>query len=195
MGLWEEAYVILTSDHGEALCEHGHWGHGFSLHNPELQVPLILRWPGTLPAGKRVRHLVRLIDLMPTVLEQLRLPWSAGMQGASLVAVMEDRPPSGPAVAYAEGVKVGPEQRALYMDDWKLLTVVTTGRQSLYNVAEDPLEQRDLSAEQPARLQALGEMLREQAEINAELATGRGVEQVPLEDEEYQRLKSLGYVD
>ena len=62
--LWEDDYVIVLGDHGEALCEHVRWGHGWSQHQTDLHVPLIMRWPKVLPVGKRVRRLVSLIDVM-----------------------------------------------------------------------------------------------------------------------------------
>ena len=73
MGLWNDAYVILTADHGEALGEHAIWSHGMSAHHNQLHVPLILRWPDQIPAGQRIATTVRLFDLMPTLITQLGL--------------------------------------------------------------------------------------------------------------------------
>ncbi len=193
--LWEDAYVIVAADHGEALCEHGHWGHGFSVHDPELRVPLILRWPRVLPAGRRIASLVGLTDVMPTLLHQLRLPPPADLQGRSLVALIAKGSPSGPSVAFAEGLKVGPERRALYRGRWKLIAPAAGGPQRLYDLAADALEQRDVSAEHPAEVEALTALLRRQVERNEALAAGRVPERAPVSNEQLQRLKSLGYVD
>ena len=65
----DDTLIVLTSDHGEAFYEHKRIGHKFSLHEEELRVPLLLRWPGRVPAGRRVDTLASLVDLVPTVLE------------------------------------------------------------------------------------------------------------------------------
>ena len=194
MGLWDQAYVIVTADHGEALCEHGLWEHGWSVHHTDLQVPLILRWPGVLPAGKRVRHTLRLIDLMPTILDQLRLPSPVGVQGFSLSPYIAGRPPSRPVIAFAEAVKLGPEQKAVYIGNWKLMVTPSTGRRQLYNIADDPLEQNDLSAQAQGRLEQLTRILTEQVSLNARIAEGFVPDAAELTPEQRERLKSLGYI-
>ncbi len=194
LGLWDDAYVIITADHGEALCEHGFWDHGYSAHHPELHVPLILRWPKVLPAGRRVPQIVRLIDLMPTFEQQLGLPAAAGAQGVSLVPWIAGRPAAEPSYAFAEGVAKGPEQKALYVGDWKLILTVHARQRELYNVAEDPLEQKDVSADHPRAVDELFQTLRRQANLNKQLAANVQVEQTPLTEEQRKRLRSFGYI-
>ena len=193
MGLWDQAYVIITADHGEALCEHHLWDHGHSAHHTDLHVPLILYQPGVLPAGKRVRDTVRLIDVMPTILEQLHLPVPPGMQGVSLCAHLTGQPLK-PVPALAEAVKSEPEQRALYLGDWKLMTFEDETCR-LYDLATDPLEQRDLAEQNAQRVRVLLEMLDEQVELNARLAEGVELEHTPLTPEQLERLRSLGYTN
>ncbi|MCK4340735.1 MAG: sulfatase [Phycisphaerae bacterium] len=195
MGLWEDAYVILTADHGEALCEHGIWEHGFSVHHNQLHVPLILRWAGVLPAGKRVRTPARLIDFMPTLLDQFRLPPVAGVQGRSLVPYLQEQPPTEVPIAFAECVKLGTEQKALYLGDLKLLYVASDPpRRSLFNIAVDPSEQNDLAGSSGFPLSRMLELLRRRLDDNAALAP-QSVTHVTLSDEERRRLESLGYLD
>ena len=194
MGLWDRAYVIVTSDHGEALCEHGLWEHGWSVHHTDLQVPLILRWPGVLPGGKRVRHILRLIDLMPTILDQLRLAKPDGVQGFSLSPYIAGRPPSRPVIAFAEAVKLGAEQKAVYVGNWKLMVTPSTRRRQLYNIADDPLEQNDLAAQAQGRLEQLTRILTEQVSLNARIAEGFEPNAADLTPEQRERLKSLGYI-
>ena len=198
LGLWDDVYLIVTADHGEALCEHGWWEHGWSVHHTDLHVPLILRWPGELRAGRRVRQTIRLIDLMPTLLEQLRLPAVAGLQGRSLSPYLAGRPPSAPAVAFAEGVKLGAEQKAVYLGNWKLIARYPKGAarpaRKLFDLAADPLELRDMSARDRSRADALAGLLDAQVRENAKLAAGVEVRHVPLTPEQLERLRSLGYV-
>jgi len=86
--LAEKTLVVLISDHGEHFGEHGLWGHANSLYDKLLHVPLILRAPG-VPAGRRVRDVVGLIDVLPTVLDILGLPAYAPAQGLSLVPLWQ----------------------------------------------------------------------------------------------------------
>ncbi len=199
LGLWNDAYVIVTSDHGEALREHGFSDHGFSVHHTDLHVPLILRWPGVLPAGRRIAHPVRLIDLMPTLLDQLRLPQLDGMQGRSLTPDLAGRPPSAPVPAFAEGVKMGPEQKAVHLGDWKLMITEPHGdrkaTRQLYNLTIDHLEQTELSAQHAAKTESLTGLLARQVQENARLAADVEVKRVPLSPAELERLRSLGYID
>ncbi|UCG16865.1 MAG: sulfatase [Phycisphaerales bacterium] len=195
MKLWETAYVIVTADHGEALFEHGHWDHGLSTHHPELHVPLIVRWPTALPADTRVADTVRLIDLFPTLVEQLRLPKVSRAQGRSLLPLLADQAPAAPLPAFAEAVKKGPEQYALYRGDWKLILHADSGSARLYNIADDPLEQRDLAANAPAQLKSLTALVQERLGRNRRLAAGEPVEEIPLTPDRLDRLRSLGYVE
>ncbi len=72
-GLLDNAIVILTSDHGEELFEHGGWSHGQNLYDEALRVPLLIRQPRARDGGTRVTTLVELVDLMPTLLSLVGL--------------------------------------------------------------------------------------------------------------------------
>ena len=82
----DRTLVIVAADHGESLGEHGVWfNHGDDLFEATTRVPLALRLPGVLPAGKVVTELVELGDVAPTVYDLLDLPEPAGVEGRSLV--------------------------------------------------------------------------------------------------------------
>lgn len=83
-GLDENTLVVLTADHGQHFGEHGTFGHGLTLWEPVLHVPLLLRGPD-VPAGARVGDPVGLIDVLPTVLELLGVSSPRDIQGRSLV--------------------------------------------------------------------------------------------------------------
>ncbi|MEM1177372.1 MAG: sulfatase [Acidobacteriota bacterium] len=92
--------VILTSDHGEALGEYGRIGHN-RLDDANLMVPLIIADPAGRGAGMRVERQVRLLDLVPTVLELLGQPAADGLDGRSLVPLMEGESAEIPPVAWS----------------------------------------------------------------------------------------------
>jgi arylsulfatase len=83
-GQEENTLVLFNADHGEMLGDHGIYFQGCYFYPEMIQVPLLLRLPGQIPAGFHTRYLVELVDLAPTVLAALGLPAYAGMQGRSL---------------------------------------------------------------------------------------------------------------
>ena len=85
LGLAEETLVVFTSDHGEMLGDHRLMLKGPMLYEPAVRVPLILRWPGRLPAGERRDEIVEWIDLCPTFLDVAGVPPLPGNQGLSLL--------------------------------------------------------------------------------------------------------------
>jgi arylsulfatase A-like enzyme len=69
LGQWENTLIVITSDHGETLYDHGIFFDHHSMYEPTLLVPMIYHWPGHVPAGKRVRGMVQLMDIVPSIFE------------------------------------------------------------------------------------------------------------------------------
>ena len=92
MRLYDQTMIVFISDHGEEFFEHGAWLHGQSLYEESLRVPLIIKFPGSKYRGKRIHNLVRLIDVMPTILEEFGID-SKGMnlEGESLIPVIRGK--------------------------------------------------------------------------------------------------------
>jgi arylsulfatase A-like enzyme len=80
--------VIFMSDHGEMLGDHGIYLKGPYFYEPAIHVPLILSWPGRLPAGRRISSFIELTDLAPTLLDAANLPQFPAMQGHSLWSML-----------------------------------------------------------------------------------------------------------
>jgi arylsulfatase A-like enzyme len=72
-GVWNKAIFILLSDHGEEIFDHGNWGHGQSIYEELIRVPLLIHFPENEMAGKRINSSVSLVDIMPTVLDYVGL--------------------------------------------------------------------------------------------------------------------------
>ncbi len=85
LGLYEDALIVLVSDHGEGLGDHVEQGHGILLYREAIQVPLLLKLPGNVRGGDSVARPVQLVDFVPTVLEVLDLPRVDGLTGGSLL--------------------------------------------------------------------------------------------------------------
>jgi arylsulfatase A-like enzyme len=88
-GLAEGAFVAVCGDHGENLGEHGELYHAFSVYDPVLHVPLVVRWPGRFEGGRVVEEQVRLQDLYPTILEAAGVPVPAPC-GKDAVSLAEE---------------------------------------------------------------------------------------------------------
>ncbi|MFH2002420.1 MAG: sulfatase [Planctomycetota bacterium] len=91
LGLSQKTLVVLTADHGDEFFEHGSLGHRLTLFEEVVQVPLIMRFPGRLPAGLRVPGLVSTIDILPTLMELLDLPLMKGTMARSFLPLIEGR--------------------------------------------------------------------------------------------------------
>ena len=103
IGRLSSTIVAVIGDHGESLGEHGEDTHAVFVYESTLRVPMILAWPGHLPAAARVSALVRAIDLAPTLLDLAGLPPLGGAQGRTLGPLVDRRAGAvSPASAYAE---------------------------------------------------------------------------------------------
>ena len=100
-GLYENTMIVLTGDHGESLGEHGEKYHGFFIYNATLHVPFIIHLPGAA-SPRVVPGLVNLADLMPTVLQELKIDVPAQVQGQNLLPLMRTKEPGEDRTLYAE---------------------------------------------------------------------------------------------
>jgi arylsulfatase A-like enzyme len=90
-GLYEEALIILAADHGEELHDHGYGGHGHTLYQELVHVPLLIKFPGNAYAGQRIERAVSLIDVVPTVLGFLDVAPARELDGVDLMPVVRNR--------------------------------------------------------------------------------------------------------
>jgi arylsulfatase A-like enzyme len=153
LGLSEDTIVIFTSDHGEMLGDHQLLLKGPMLYDCAVRVPLILRWPGQLPAGERRPELVQWIDLTSTFLDVAGVDPMPTAQGTSLMPLARgDADAEGRGWALCEYLNSGhPYDPPLYMTmlrtrDHKLIVQhgpPATARDrtgELYNLTDDPAE-------------------------------------------------------
>jgi arylsulfatase A-like enzyme len=216
MDLAERTIVAFTADHGHALGEHRYYfHHGGFLYDPSIRIPLVLRWPGRIPAGFDVGDQVRSIDLAPTLLQLAGLPPLVDGDGRSLHRFWGEGA-DGPRPALLESdVKMFAENdrrdfpgiagklRGLRDGRWKLILNPTREGAvfELYDVVADPTESVDLvdDPEHAAILSALrSELLKKlPAEELARIEALGGAIETPSEEqiseEELEMLRSLGY--
>ena len=197
-GLYDEATLVVTSDHGEGLGQHGWLRHG-RIYQEQLRVPLIMRFPSRLGLnGRRHDGVASLIDVLPTLVGRLDLPIAderrRRLEGIDLL----DRAERSRRLVFAERVS---RSRAPWEDGDKF--ALTDGRWKYFHLSEGPDQLFDLAAdphelenvidrhpEVTARMRArIEELLAELAHSAVDLA-GDG-----LSDERRRELESLGYVE
>lgn len=87
-GLYESALIVFAADHGEEFQDHGHGGHGHTLFQELVRVPLLVKLPANAHAGRRIETSVSLIDVVPTVLSLLGVERSDGLDGVDLLPLV-----------------------------------------------------------------------------------------------------------
>ncbi len=123
LGRWDDALVIVTSDHGESFYDQRLWvGHGVNLTDDEIKVPLLVKFPGNEGANTRIATLVDTVDLAPTLLDAAAVAPSPVMQGSSLRALVRGGKRSR---SYAFGHTVNGERYFLVRGDLKYITGTT----------------------------------------------------------------------
>jgi len=202
VGLFDDALIVLTADHGEELFDHGGFAHRYTLHREILHVPLFVKLPGQ-HAAQTIAAPVGLTDLHATLLDWLDLE-AADLDGASLAPLLAPGAAAAPVpealrdrafVAVATNRKrcVG---RAIRQGDHALIELersYDSDRPStaLYDLARDPQEMHDVGDAQPALRAALARSLELHARA-AERAALPAVD-VPLSARERAALEALGY--
>jgi arylsulfatase A-like enzyme len=161
-GRYENALVIITSDHGEFLGEHAQLGHsGQMLYEPVLHVPLVLKFPGAARPRGVSSTPVQLVDLLPTVLAAAGAALPPGVQGEVLPHVSHPSVAEediNPHLASRNAALYDRSIRVLYDGSYKLITT-SRGERMLFDLARDPEEKTDLAAREPERAAALAEKL------------------------------------
>jgi arylsulfatase A-like enzyme len=151
-GLGDNTLIVLLGDHGEEFFEHEGFAHGHTLFDEVIKVPLIFSLPGSVPPRMRIARPVRLLDVMPTILDFLDIAPDIPFEGVSLRPLFagagDTRRPRtsllGPDAAFSEAMLRGPEQKSITMHPWKLIYDTSSRRLALFNLDRDPGEQSDL---------------------------------------------------
>ena len=190
----ENTLVVITSDHGEGLGDHGEDVHGYFVYEATLRVPLIVRGPG-VKAGTRIAGVARTIDLYPTIVEMFGLPDLHKPSGKSLTAVLHaagsgrvhDEP------SFAESLVPllhygWSDLRSVRDGRWKY---ILAPRPELYDLDRDPNEQHNLAGTEESRARAMNAAIKERLQTEQKaVRTGPGSVPPDL----LERLGALGYV-
>ena len=192
-GLWDRTIIVAMGDHGESLNEHREGTHGLFIYDATLRVPLLVRTPFAGLKPRRVSSVVRAEDVMPTLLDLLKVPAPAAVQGRSLVPLMAGR---------AEDLNLDAYSESLYPRfhyGWSELKTLRAGRYKyidaprpeLYDMEQDPGETANIYDQRRALADRLAGELRRVEAASGGQATSRPA---PIDAETRERLAALGYI-
>jgi arylsulfatase A-like enzyme len=141
----DDTMVVLTADHGEEFWDHGRIGHGQSLRQELIHVPMFIYYPPLFPAGKVVDEGVEIIDLLPTIADALGAKVPADVQGESLIPLAQGVGAGYPRPAIGSQYELA---HAMRLGRWKLW-VGGSGDTRFTDAVADLAEDKDLSAARP----------------------------------------------
>ena len=171
-GVWNDALIVFTADHGEALGEHGVWDHGYTQFQTDIHVPLVLRWKDHLPAGERVPETASQLGLGATILELIGHDPAMDIQGTSLLGHI-----TGAAdidtTAVASADKTTGKQFAVVRDNYKLMAIPRPPQRQLdgsmgqpqvatllFDLDADPGETTDIASTLAAKVRELADVIK-----------------------------------
>jgi choline-sulfatase len=189
-GDYDNATIVLLSDHGEGLGDHGEDEHGLFLYRSTIHTPLVIKRPDRQGAGRRVAAPVQHIDLVPTILDLIGVAADPTLTGRSLVRALDGATDLPPATIYAEAMSPRyhfgwSELYALSDDRYRL---IRAPRDELFDLAVDPDETRSIVGE---RAQVHAAM---RSALDALIAGTSVSAPSAVSAADRQRLAALGYV-
>ena len=192
----ENTIIIVVADHGEEFLDHGRWGHWESnLYDEILRVPLIVHLPAG-PHAQVVRQQVRLLDLMPTILDLCGCPASDGALGTSMASLLV------PGKAQYDGAETISEMRR---DPWHRIAVRTESfkyiwdskrpdQPDLYDLRKDPHEKQNVREQFPQEVRRFQALVDEHRRQVAATEPASAAPKLEMNEEVAQRLRDLGYL-
>jgi len=210
MGLYDKTMIIFTSDHGEEFYEHQGWGHGHSLYDESLKVPLIIKFPSSRFKGRRISNIVSLVDIFPTVLDELGVSMhDLDIDGKSLLPLIkgkkkEDRifladvAPNVLASHIPQKISMNEGKEKLILNkkfskedlEFFVSSPPALKPTEIYNLILDPGEQQNIADEQAELanliIQKINKIYRE--------AKKRKTRKMEMNEELKKQLEALGYI-
>jgi arylsulfatase A-like enzyme len=185
-GLYDNTLVIVTADHGEEFLEHGMLGHGESLYDEVIRVPLIVKFPcpGSHCGHRRIDSQVELVDIFPTLMQVADLEPGETLVGRSLLDPLAEG-----RNAYSEWE----QSVSLRTPQWKLIYEQQEDSGELYHLTEDPGEKRNRFESDRVVVDLLTAHVLDFAATHRNLASAEG-STVEADQGMLENLRALGYV-
>jgi len=201
LGIYDETLIVFSSDHGQEMWERGIIGHGHSLYHEMLWVPLIVKLPFSVSREpKEVERPVSSLDILPTILDLCDISYDRDhLSAVSLGPLLI--PNSGTfqnGTIASTGLRYYEDRIAVQFDGIKYIRSLLTQSEELYDLTSDPREVKTLVYSSPELLAKGREKLKEYVERSESLRNYYHLsarEDVALDEDTLQNLKSLGYVN
>jgi Flp pilus assembly protein TadD len=183
-GFLKDAIIVLTSDHGESLGEHGEETHGYFIYESTLHVPLIVHWPAGGSHATRIDAPASLIDVAPTLLDALGLPAPQAFQGHSLMKAAGEMPVYSESMYARDHLGCSP-LRSIRVGRYKY---IDAPKPEMFDLDADPGEsQNRYDGDRP-----MAAKLR--AQLISHIEAGRPTAPAATNPEVLAKLRSLGYL-
>jgi len=191
LGVEDDTVIILTADHGESLGEHDYYlGHGKFVYEASSRVPLIVYGPSIIKNPGRIEEQVNLINITPTILDLAGIPIPPGMEGKSLLPMINGEDISGDEYIFLERKN---QIKAVRTNDWKYIANIDKSTDELYYLRDDPLETKNVALENRRQVEKLKSRLHEWMNPNDHIPIGNDHYR-ELKKIERETLRSLGYL-
>ncbi len=195
---YDDAIVVFTSDHGDELLEHGSWGHGESLYAEQLRVPLVVKLPRAVGAGKAPRAIASQVDLPTTLLTLAGVPAPDAFQGNALLSLGGEVISTGNQTCLASLERNDERIEAIHSRDASLIRHHTGSKAEFtgaefFDLARDPTQGENIAGRGDPREARLERVLRER--LSAAEAARIDRKDVEIEAGLEAQLRALGYVE
>ncbi|MCB9590008.1 MAG: sulfatase [Polyangiaceae bacterium] len=152
---WKDTAIVITADHGEAFGEHGMWKHAFDVWDVLLKVPLIIKAPGAEP--KHISEMRNHLDIAPTLVDLMGMDALSTFMGKSLVPEVYGAKPEKRETLIFELAEDShnPPRRAVIHGDYKLIVYGKGWKYLLFNLKDDPGEEKDLAKTDETKLEEM----------------------------------------
>lgn len=140
LGVADDTLFVITADHGEEFQDHGSWGHGHSVYQELLNVPLLFYRPGRVPEGRRIDRTVSTMFIPQTVVEAAGVQGMTRAEGRSLMPDIRGAVPQGYQVAFSDMLD---DRRVIRAGRWKMIMNGTNTK--MFDLQEDPHERNEVT--------------------------------------------------
>ncbi|MCP4230477.1 MAG: sulfatase [bacterium] len=196
-GYRDNTVVLLFTDHGEEFWDHGEFGHGRTVYPELVDMVLGYRDPNVEHPLNESEKYVAHIDLKPTILDSLGIPWVEEIQGESFYSDLTEKRDYARSRVLSEYMGLGRiEVKGLRYNDYLYSIIPDTNESELYNLSDDPRAERNIIGDMSDTAALMDKMMDDMMADNEKLAAEfAGEREINLPDERLDELKALGYLD
>jgi arylsulfatase A-like enzyme len=195
--LYDDSLIVFTSDHGEEFWEHGRLGHGHSLYDELLRVPLIVKLPGSKQRG-RTAVAVSTASVTPTILDASGIRYDAGnVSVPSLLPLIDSAAGTYTEFPIVSGAQIMFDRReAVFFEGYKYIVSAVDGKEELFDLSADPREQNSVAALAAGRIEQAHRLLQAHSASAASLRKRLRIEEgaIQADEDTVRRLRTLGYL-